>query len=307
MSFLSLLAAFLFDQVRTAGSDNRLLQYVRAFARGIERNFNAGEARHGVLGWMIAVPLPVLVALVIYAVLYKVSPLLAWALNVAVLYFTVSVRQAGRPYAMIGNALAAHNLPGARAALEAWTGQSAQDLSSADVAKLAIEQQLLEAHRDGFGVIAWFLVLPGPCGALLYRLASELDRSWGVRDDEEFGRFGEFARQAFGVLDWVPARLTAGSFAVAGDFEDAVYCWRSQALAWVPHREGILLASGAGAIGVQLGGAVPEGGSVRIRPELGAGDEPGADYMRSASGLIWRVLALWMALLLLLSVANWVG
>ncbi len=60
MSFFSLLAAFLFDQVRTAGSDNRLLQYVRAFALGIERNFNAGESRHGVLGWIIAVPLPVL-------------------------------------------------------------------------------------------------------------------------------------------------------------------------------------------------------------------------------------------------------
>jgi adenosylcobinamide-phosphate synthase len=307
MSFFSLLAAFLFDQVRSLGADNPLLRYFRTYTQGIERNFNAGEARHGVVGWLLAVGGPVVVGLVLYYALYQVSPLLAWGLNVAVLYFTVSLRQAGRPYAVIGEALNSQDLAAARAALQAWTGQPVEGLSAAEVAKLAIERRLLEAHRDGFGVITWFLFLPGPCGPLLYRLASELDRSWGARTDDEFGRFGEFARQAFAALDWLPARLTAASFAVAGDFEDAVYCWRSQALSWVPHGQGILLASGAGAIGVRLGDAVREGETVRMRPELGTGDLPDADYMRSASGLVWRVLAIWMAMLLLLSVANWVG
>lgn len=307
MSFLSLLAAFLLDQVRTLGADNRLLLAFRACARGIEQNFNAGQARHGVVGWLLAVGVPVSALLVLYVVLHRLSPLLAWVLNVAVLYFTVSLRQAGTPYATISEALKHHDLEASRAALQAWTGQAADELTAAEIAKIAIEQRLLEAHRDGFGVIAWFILLPGPCGALLYRLAAELDRSWGVRADEEFGRFGEFARQAFAALDWLPTRLTAASFAVAGDFEDAVYCWRSQAMSWVPHRQGILLASGAGAIGIRLGDTVRERGGVRVRPELGTGDEPDADYMKSASGLVWRVLALWMALLLLVSLAHWVG
>lgn len=307
MSFFSLLAAFLFDQVRPLGGENRLLRWFRAYAQGIERNFNAGQPRHGVIGWLLAVAAPVVVALVLYVGLYHASPLLAWVLNVAVLYFTVSLRQAGTPYAAIGEALKNQDLDAARAALHGWTGQAADDLTVSEIAKIAIEQRLLLAHRDGFGVIAWFILLPGPCGALLYRLASELDRSWGTRSDEEFGRFGEFARQTFAAVDWLPARLTAASFAVAGDFEDAVYCWRSQALSWIPHRQGILLASGAGAIGIRLGDAVREGQEVRIRPELGTGDEPDADYMRSASGLVWRVLALWMALLFLVSLAHWVG
>jgi cobalamin biosynthesis protein CobD/CbiB len=307
MSFFSLLTAFLLDQLRTVGADNRPLQWFRTYSQGIERNFNAGQLRHGVVGWVLAVGAPLLAGLLLYFALYRLSPLLGWALNVAVLYFTVSLRQAGTPYAAIGEALKNQDLEAARAALQTWTGQPADDLTAAEMAKLAIEQRLLEAHRDGFGVIAWFLLLPGPCGALLYRLASELDRTWGARSDEEFGRFGEFARQTFAVLDWLPARLTAASFAVAGDFEDAVYCWRSQALSWVPHRQGILLASGAGAIGIRLGDAVREGNSIRVRPELGTGDEPDADYMKSASGLVWRVLALWMGLLLLVSLAHWVG
>ena len=40
---------------------------------------------------------------------------------------------------------------------------------------------------------------------------------------------------------------------VMGDFEDAVYCWRSQAKTWGNYATGILLASAAGALGVKLG------------------------------------------------------
>lgn len=307
MSFFSLLAAFLLEQVRPLGRDNRLLALFRGYVETIERNFNAGQRRHGVMGWLLAVGVPTLAALFIYYLLHGITPLLAWMLNAGVLYYTVSLRQVRKPYGVIGDALRNGDLPAAKAALQEWTGRPADALSAAEVAKLAIEHRLLDAHRNGFAVMAWFLVLPGPCGALLYRLASELDRDWGARSDDEFGRFGEFARTAFAALDWVPARLTAASFAVAGDFEDAVYCWRSQALTWIPHRQGILLATGAGAMGVRLGSAVQEGPTVRFRPELGTGDEADADYMRSASGLVWRVLALWMGLVLLVSIANWVG
>ena len=307
MSFFSLLAAFLLEQARPLGRDNRLLATFRSYAETIEHNFNAGQHRHGVIGWVLAVVVPVLAALVLYSLLYRITPLLAWVLNAVVLYYTMGLRQVRKPYGATEEALRKDDIAAARAAFHGWTGQPAETLSTQEIAKLAIEQRLLDAHRDGFAVMAWFLVLPGPCGALLYRFASELDRNWGERTDEEFGRFGEFARTAFAVLDWVPARLTAASFAVAGDFEDAVYCWRSQAMTWIPHRQGILLASGAGAIGVRLGEAVPEGPTVRFRPELGTGDEPDADHLRSANGLVWRVLALWMGLVLLVSVANWVG
>jgi adenosylcobinamide-phosphate synthase len=307
MAFFSLLAALLLEQARPLGADNRLLALFQRYAQTIERNLNAGQRRHGIVAWALAAGVPAVAGLLLYLLLYRISPLLAWMLNVLVLYGTMTLRQAGKPYGVIGDALRSENLPAARAALEGWIGRPAAALSPVDVAKLAIEQRLLDAHRDGFAVLAWFLLLPGPCGALLYRFASELDRSWGARTDADFGRFGEFSGQAFAALDWAPARLTAASFAVAGDFEDAIYCWRSQAPAWMPHRQGILLASGAGAMGIRLGDALPDGGAVCFRPELGTGDVPDADYMRGASGLVWRVLALWMGLVLLVSVANWVG
>jgi adenosylcobinamide-phosphate synthase len=46
---------------------------------------------------------------------------------------------------------------------------------------------------------------------------------------------------------------------------------------------------------------------IEYRPELGVGDEADADYLQSATGLVWRVVAVMLVLLLLLTFANWLG
>ena len=67
-----------------------------------------------------------------------------------------------------------------------------------------------------------------------------------------------------------------------------------------------MLASGAGALGVLLGGPVPVvGGEPEERPDLGLGDIPEPDLLPSAVGLIWRALVLWLVLMVLLTLANW--
>jgi adenosylcobinamide-phosphate synthase len=70
---------------------------------------------------------------------------------------------------------------------------------------------------------------------------------------------------------------------------------------------GIILASGAGALGVRLGMPVVESGEVADRAELGTGDEADVDFMQSAVGLVWRAIVLWVVLLLLLGLASLVG
>ena len=117
------------------------------------------------------------------------------------------------------------------------------------------------------------------------------------------------ARALLFLLDWIPVRLTALSFAVVGDFEDAVACWRTQASRWSQQDGGmaigILLAAGGGALGVQLGGMLPTlTGDPDVRPELGMGDPVEPDVLPSAVGLVWRALVLWLLLILLLTLAN---
>jgi cobalamin biosynthesis protein CobD/CbiB len=99
-------------------------------------------------------------------------------------------------------------------------------------------------------------------------------------------------------------RLTAASFAVVGDFEDAVYCWRTQAPAWPDPDAGVVLAAGAGALGVRLGMPLSAVEGVEVRPELGVGDTADAPYLDGVVGLVWRALVVWVVLVLLASLAG---
>lgn len=307
MTILSLIAALMLEQVRPLDERRYVSGPLTHYAHFFEGRFNDGQASHGTVAWLLAVLMPVLFCAVIYFALFYVNPLLAFLWNVAVLYITMGFRQFSHYYTDIHLALRMGETDRARALLGEWRGRSADGLNATEIARLTIEQAIVAAHRHVFAVVFWFAVLPGPAGALLYRLADHFGRHWGGHHDAEFGTFGRFAARAFAVIDWLPLRITAAAFAIVGDFEDAVYCWRTQASRWADEGTGILLASGAGALGVRLGMPIVESGEVTDRPELGLGEEADADFMQSGIGLVWRTLVLCLLLLTLLGVASWVG
>jgi cobalamin biosynthesis protein CobD/CbiB len=127
---------------------------------------------------------------------------------------------------------------------------------------------------------------------------------WDQGGDDADRNFGSFARRTFAIIDWVPVRLTAASFAIVGNFEDAVDCWRVQADKWPADGLSIVVASGAGALGVQLG---TQASRAAERSAIGSGDEPDVDFMASTVGLVWRALVLWLLVLLLFGLASLVG
>ena len=311
MSFFSLLAVLLLEQLRPLPYLRVVYEPLLRLAGFLEGRLNAGERSYGLVAWLIAVGLPVLVAGVVYAVLYAFNPLFAWVWNVLVLYLTMGFRQSSHYFTDIQLALRMNDLPHARKLLAEWRRCPANELPPSDIARLSIEEVLTASHRHVFGVLVCFVLLPGPCGAVLYRLAAFLDGLWGQQTGTDAGHFGRFSQQAFAVIDWLPSRVTASGFAIVGNFEDAVYCWRTQASKW-PDKEsgkgiGIVLASGAGALGVRLAMSVSETGEIVDQVEMGGGQKADADFMQSAMGLIWRALWLWLLLLLLIGFVSLVG
>ena len=307
MSFFSVLAALALEQLWALGWRNPVFRMFGRYANGLARNLNAGETRHGVLGWMLAVLPPVVLSLFVYYAAYHITPVLAWAVNVLVLYLTMGFRQFSHAFTGINLALNEGDLGTARGLLEEWTHLPAGQMSAEEVSRVAIEQGVIDSYRHVFGTIFWFCLLPGPSGAIIYRMASLLERRWGRRFLQHGEPFGWFAMRAIWVLDWLPLRLTALSFAIVGNFVDAVDCWQNQAASWADRSYGVLLASAAGALGIRLGDAIHRDHTVVYRPGLGLGDEVDPQYLQSAVGLLWRTVVFWVVIILLVSVPSYWG
>jgi len=299
MSILAIIAALLIEQWRPLGERRSVSATLSAWAASLERSFNGGERRHGMVAWLVAVLPPVIVTAVLYWLLAAASGVLALLFNIAVLYLTLGFRQFSHYFTDIQLALKAGDVERARSLLEQWRGASGVVRSREEVIRLSIEEALVAAHRHVFGVLLWYLLLPGPTGAIVYRLAAYFAGRW-----QPLGGFGDFANRVFHLLDWPAVRLTAAAFAVVGDFEDAVYCWRTQARGWLDPNAGIVLAAGAGAMGVRLGMPVQDVDGMQPRPELGVGDPAEGPFLDSTVGLLWRALVVWVFAVLILTVVR---
>jgi len=78
----------------------------------------------------------------------------------------------------------------------------------------------IQSHERLFGTLWWFLAA-GPAGAVLYRLASRLPVL--IADGE--CPAARSAALLHAALAWVPVRLTAALYALAGSMDDALADW----------------------------------------------------------------------------------
>jgi adenosylcobinamide-phosphate synthase len=164
----------------------------------------------------------------------------------------------------------------------------------------------LENGNDAvFGTLFWFLVAGGP-GALLFRLANTLDAMWGYRTSR-FLAFGCTAARIDDVLNWLPARLTACSYLLLGNARIGWQCWRSQAPAWSSPNAGPVMAAGAGALQLQLGGMARYDGVDEERPTLGAGRIATATDILRAWRLVYFTTWLWCAIAGAIGLFIWWG
>jgi len=272
---------------------------------------------------------PGLAVALVYLGLRHFSLLLALGLDVLVLYLTLGFRQFSHYFTDIRDALERGDDTTARQLLAEWRHLDASELPRTELIRHVIEHSLLAAHRHVFGVFFWFVVFStvglGPAGAVIYRMAEFAGRYWAFKsrtlDAPSNPRLLALSRQEFSWIDHLPARLTATGFAIVGNFEEAVNGWRRDAALWLHANEGIILASAAGAVGLQLGGAAAPGITPDRSKTFDAGSEPdtmgaagstsGAlpqlGHLQSVVGLVWRSVVLWMLLLALLTLANLVG
>lgn len=215
-----------------------------------------------------------------------------------------------------------------------------------DAFRASIEGLLLGAHRRLLAPVLAYVLAPGVIGLLFYAVleqfvrqrevardhppafddaapasASEArdagDRAGGVagmigRGEESVdstavgGLQAEVLDDVYRWTDWVPLRTTAALFAIAGNFEDAAYCWRGAASAPVADvQRAMLLAVGGGALGVRLADAALAARWREAAAFEWQAEEPDAEAVHGASGLVSRSAAILGALILLVTLAGW--
>jgi adenosylcobinamide-phosphate synthase len=329
MSFFAVLFALLIEQLKPLPRNNPVHDALTQWMRWTGRNFDAGRPHHAWVVWSVTVIAPSLLSWLVHLAFARFNVLLGLVWDVAVLYATLGFRQFSHHFPDIRDALERGDETEARRLLSEWRHLDASELPRTELLRHIVEHSLLAAHRHVFGVFFWFVVLStvglGPAGAVIYRMAEFASRYWAYKSrtvgEPTNERLMNLSQRLFGLIDHLPARLTAFGFAVVGNFEEAVNCWRRDAALWKHPNEGIILAAAAGAVGVRLGGSAAPGvtpdrsktfdrgaGSGEMDAEGSTtGALPVLGHLRSIVGLVWRSVVLWMLLLALLSLANLVG
>lgn len=300
---LAMLVAVLLDA--WLGEPRRFhpLVWFGRLAHAVELRWHADRRLAGMLSWSAAVMPLVAVAWLCAAWLEQAFWLPRLAVDAVLLYLTLGLRSLGDHAMPVARALAAGDILAARTAVGRMVSRDTFDLDDTQVAAAATESVLENGNDAVFGALFWFALLGVP-GAVLYRLANTLDAMWGYRN-ERYERFGWAAARIDDVLNFLPARLTAASYLVLGDAARAWRCWRMQAPQWDSPNAGPVMAAGAGALGVSLGGAAPYAGVWEPRPALGEGREPDAGSILRALQLVRRSVVLWLIVAGLLGVLSW--
>lgn len=238
----------------------------------------------GILAVVVLI-LPVTIVTMVFAAL----PYIGLVFSLLILYFCLghkSLHDHARPIAI---ALENNNNVEARRLVGRMVSR---DTESLDIIGAATESVLENGNDAVFGALFWFAVAGAP-GVILYRLANTLDAMWGYRN-EKYLYFGWAAARFDDVLNYIPARITALTYALIGKTRQALLCWRTQASTWDSPNAGPVMAAGAGALGIRIGGSARYLGEWHKRPILGIAIKPKTSDIERALKLVRHGVWLWL-------------
>lgn len=305
MLAITLIAALVLD--RLLGEPKRFHPLVGFgfIANTIEHRLNSAKATRltGLVAWLFSVVPFVVIAYALEKILAN-SPYASVIGSAIILYIAIGWQSLLKHAQLIRQPLMINDMTDARNSLAMIVSRDTTDLSEKEIAKAASESVLENGADAIFSAIFWFMVAGIP-GVVCYRLCNTLDAMWGYKNDR-FLHFGWASARADDFMNFIPAHLTALTYAIAGNTSLALSCWRQQGYQWKSPNAGPVMAAGAGAINTALGGKATYHGKQQQRPILGP-EESAATMANSSSilhamDLVNRTLFNWVLLVVMLEV-----
>ena len=257
----------------------------------------------GLWSWcLLVLPLPlVLVAMITDFGDGSLSNLSLWSfllwvvLNAIALYFALGANSLIQHLYWIYKPLQQGDLIEARNKVGWIVSRDTGDMDRMRVVRASIESGLENGSDAIYAPLFWFAVAGAP-GVLLYRFANTLDAMWGYKT-AQYLHFGWAAAKLDDILNYIPARIAAFIYCLCGRWYTGLRCWQRQGGTWESPNAGPVMAAGAGALEVRLGGGDTYHGAWKERPILGLGEAP--DLMDLLATIKLLKKSLWMWLLLL--------
>ena len=220
--------------------------------------------------------------------------LLGFVLEVAILYFVIGWQSMKQHATSISKPLTNGEIQNARQSLAMIVSRETDNLSETQIAGSTIESVLENGHDSLFASLFWYALL-GPFGALMHRLVNTLDAMWGYKNDR-FLHFGYTAARFDDILGYVPARLTAICYALCGQTRSAFRSWRNQIGKHPSPNAGLVMAAGAGALSIKIGGPTVYNDILKQKPHLGSGPFATVVDIRRAVMLCEKSIFAWLVL-----------
>jgi adenosylcobinamide-phosphate synthase len=242
---LAALAAVLLD--RLLGETRRWHPLVGFgnLATALETKLNQRSLSAGIVAWLICVVPWVALA-------FWLRPFAPFAVDVVLLYFALGAQSLCEHAAAICQTTARRASGRGRASALAGLFPVKHHSLMPPVSPRPALNRCWKMATTPFSARCSGSPLLGGPGALLFRLANTLDAMWGYRT-ERYNLFGRCAARFDDALNWLPARLTALTYALLGETRQAFNCWHAQAPGWDSPNAGPVMAAGAGSLGIAFG------------------------------------------------------
>ncbi len=296
MILITLVLALLIERVLGQQQSWRRYEWINRYVNAVRSRLGAVAFWDGPAGIIVTLLIPLFTVGLVQTLLHGVLlNLLGLAFGVVVLLYTLGPRDLDADAEAYCAAVEAGDTDRAHS--------SASDLLGYDAppdpwtrSRVVTDTVLAQCNERLFAVLFWYALL-GPLGAVLFRLSVLLPDCPRSVDTEGTGYINA-ARRLHEILAWLPARLVALSYALSGSFEDAMHGWNDYQQEHAD-REGdansaVLMRTGAGAMRLDAEGPTPDEQSPEAHVAM----------VKSALGLMWRTLIIWLGVLLLLSLAG---
>ncbi len=264
----------------------KLTQFIERLSNNKEASNLTLKIRGGISLSLLVFPLTIFTAYVSYN--YNTY----FLFDSFILYLVLGARSLVEHAQRVIDALQLKRLKEARTLVGHLVSRDTDKMTETDMSRATIESTLENGNDAIFAPLFWFAVGGAPA-AVFYRLSNTLDAMWGYRTTR-YLYFGRTAARLDDIVNYIPARLTAITYACLGHFQTALQCWRAQAYKCKSPNGGPVMSSGAGALALQLGGPTYYHGKLEDYPIIGCGEIPDTSDIMQATRLVQRGTGIWL-------------